>query len=100
MLQELLNLGLVNIGSDDSRFAKMESAAQKLSAQFKDSPSLMITATLVALDEQVHEDDPFFELVEGLVIVGLHADLDLVAQAVSFFECCTRQPQTTRPSAF
>ncbi|GAB5542852.1 MAG: hypothetical protein SangKO_026120 [Sandaracinaceae bacterium] len=68
MLQELLNLGLVNIGSDDSRFAKMESAAQKLSAQFKDSPPLMITATLVALDEQVHEDDPFFELVEGLVI--------------------------------
>lgn len=68
MLQDLLNLGLVDIGSDDSRFAKMESAAQKLSKQFEDSPALMVTATLVALDEEVHEDDPFFELVEGLVI--------------------------------
>jgi len=68
LLQELLNLGLVDIGSDDSRFAKMESAALQLSRQFKESPALMITATLVALDEQVPEDDPFFELVEGLVI--------------------------------
>lgn len=68
MLQELLNLGLVDIGSDDSRFAKMESAAQKLSKQFEDSPALIVTATLVALDEEVHEGDSFFELVEGLVI--------------------------------
>ena len=28
----------------------------------------MITATLVVLDENIDEDDPFFELVEGLVI--------------------------------
>jgi hypothetical protein len=68
MLQELLNLGLVDIGSDDSRFAKMESASTKLSKQFEESPSLMITATLVAIDENIDEDDPFFELVEGLVI--------------------------------
>lgn len=68
MLQELLNLGLVDIGSDDSRFAKMESAATKLSKQFEESPSLMVTATLVAMDDNIAEEDPFLELVEGLVI--------------------------------
>ncbi|RCV89827.1 GTPase-associated system all-helical protein GASH [Billgrantia montanilacus] len=68
MLQDLLNLGLVDIGSDDSRFAKMESASTKLLKQFEESPPLMITATLVSLDENVDEDTPFLELVEGLVI--------------------------------
>lgn len=68
MLQDLLNFGLVDIGADDSRFAKMESASAKLSKQIEESPSLLITATLVALDGDVDEDDPFFELVEGFVI--------------------------------
>ncbi|NOY92017.1 MAG: hypothetical protein GXP55_12540 [Deltaproteobacteria bacterium] len=68
MLQELLNLGLVHIGSDDSRFEKMQAAANALRKRFEESPELMITATLIALDEDVDEDEPFFELVEGLVI--------------------------------
>ena len=40
MLQELLNAGLVDIGGDDSRFAKMQSAASALPARFKQEPSL------------------------------------------------------------
>ena len=68
MLQELLNLGLVDIGSDDSRFGKMQAASAALLTRFTDSPKLMITATLIALDEDVNENAPFFELVEGLVI--------------------------------
>lgn len=68
MLQDLLNFGLVDIGSEDSRFAKMESASAKLSRQIEESPSLLITAALVALDENIDEDDPFFERVESLVI--------------------------------
>ncbi|MEX2475683.1 GTPase-associated system all-helical protein GASH [Marinobacter sp.] len=68
MLQDLLNCGLVDIGSEDSRFAKMESAAGRLSKQIEESPSLLITAALIALDENVGEDDPFFERVESLVI--------------------------------
>lgn len=68
MLQDLLNFGLVDIGSDDSRFAKMESASAKLSKRIEESPPLLITATLVALDENVDENDAFFEMVEGLVI--------------------------------
>lgn len=68
MLQDLLNYGLVDIGSDDSRFAKMEAASAKLSQQFEESPPLLITAALVALDENIDEADSFFELVEGLAI--------------------------------
>lgn len=67
-LQELLNLGLVDIGSDDSRFNKMQSASTALSARFKEEPSLLIPATLISLDEDVDEDDSVFSLVEELVI--------------------------------
>lgn len=67
-LQELLNLGLVDIGSDDSRFEKMQSASSALSAKFKEEPSLLIPATLISLDEGVDEDNPMFSLVEELVV--------------------------------
>ena len=49
-LQELLNFGLVAIGSDDSRFEKMKSASSSLLAKFKEDPSLLIPATLISLD--------------------------------------------------
>lgn len=68
ILQELLNLGLVDIGSDDARFDKMRSASSALSAKFKENPSLLIPATLISLDEGVDEDDPMFALVEELVV--------------------------------
>lgn len=67
MLQELLNLGLVDIGSDDSRLEKMQAAASALAQRFGAEPHLLIPATLVALDEDVDEDDPFFILVEEIV---------------------------------
>lgn len=67
MLQELLNLGLVEIGSDDSRFEKMQAAASALAKRFGEEPHLLIPATLVALDEDVDEEDPFFALVEEIV---------------------------------
>ncbi len=68
MLQKLLNLGLVEIGSDDSRFVKMQAASSALAEHFVENPTLLITATLIALDEEAAEDEPFFDLVEGLVI--------------------------------
>lgn len=67
-LQELLNLGLVDIGSDDSRFEKMQSASSALQAKFKEEPGLLVPATLISLDEGVDEDDPMFSLVEDLVL--------------------------------
>ncbi len=68
LLQELLNLGLVDIGSDDSRFEKMQLASAALAAKFLDEPRLLIPATLISLDDSVEEHDPMFALIEELVI--------------------------------
>lgn len=68
MLQELLNLGLVDIGSDDSRFVKLEAAAKGLVERLKAEPALLIPTTLVAIDTEVDENEPIFSVVEELVI--------------------------------
>ena len=67
-LQKLLNLGLVDIGSDDSRFEKMTAAATALVAKLKENPSLLIPTTLIAIDSEVDENEPIFSFVEDLVI--------------------------------
>lgn len=66
-LQELLNLGLVEIGSDDSRFEKMQSASAALAVKFEEDPNVLVPATLIALDETTDENDPLFDLVEDMV---------------------------------
>lgn len=68
LLQELLNVGLVDIGSDDTRFERMQSAAVALGTKLKGEPSLLIPATLICLDDDVDENDPLFGLVEEFVI--------------------------------
>ena len=68
ILQELLNLGLVDIGADDSRFEKMQAASESLSARLGEEPALLIPSTLVALDHDVDENDPVFDVVEELVL--------------------------------
>ncbi len=68
ILQDLLNLGLLEIGSDDSRFEKMQSAASVLTKRLKEEPALLIPATFVTLDENVDEDAPIYILVEDIVI--------------------------------
>lgn len=68
-LQELLNLGLVDIGSEDSRFEKVQSIATELAAKLKAEPDLLIPATLIAIDNEADEDIPLFILVEKLLIV-------------------------------
>lgn len=67
-LQELLNLGLMDIGSDDSRFTKMEAAGEALVDKLKAEPTLIIPATLISIDSDVGEEEPFFDVVENLVI--------------------------------
>ena len=63
-LQELLNLGLVAIGSDDSRFAKMEAAGAALVKHLLSNPALVIPATLIAIDCDADENDPILTLVD------------------------------------
>lgn len=67
LLQELLDLGLVDIGGEDTRFAKVQSAASAFAARLKEEPALLIPSTLVALDNEVNEDDQIFTIVENLV---------------------------------
>ena len=67
-LQELLNLGLVNIGSDDSRFAKMEATGAVLVKHLLSNPWLVIPATLIAIDRDADEDDPILTLVDELLV--------------------------------
>ena len=67
-LQELLSLGLVPIGSDDSVFGKIEAASAALVEKLKENRSLLIPATLIALDHDIHEDAPPLPLVEKLLI--------------------------------
>ena len=68
MLQELLNLGLVEIGSDDSRFKKIEAAGAALTKHLRGDPTLIIPAALIAIDYDADETEPIFNLVEEHVI--------------------------------
>ena len=68
MLQKLLNLGLVEIGSDDSRFEKIEAAGAALMKHLRGDPALIIPATLIAIDYDADEAEPVFNLVEEHVI--------------------------------
>jgi hypothetical protein len=62
MLQELLNLGLVDIGSDDSLFEKMKAAGAALVEKLTTGPSLLVPAPLIAIDSDGDENEPFFSL--------------------------------------
>lgn len=68
ILQDLLNLGLVDIGSDDSRFAKIEGTAMAVVEHLVSRPTLVIPATLLATDREASEDDPVFTLVDEQLV--------------------------------
>jgi hypothetical protein len=67
-LQELLNLGLVDIGSDDSRFEKMKFASSAFASKLEEEPGTLIQATLIAIDEEVEEDDLILVMIEEMVL--------------------------------
>ena len=67
-LQELLNLGLLDIGSDDSRLTKMEATGEVLVKHLLSNPALVIPATLIAIDRDADEDDPLLTLVDKQLV--------------------------------
>ena len=67
-LQELLNLGLVDIGSDDSRLAKLEATGAVIVEHLLSNPALVIPATLIAIDRDIDEDDPLLTLVDDRLV--------------------------------
>lgn len=66
-LQELLNIGLVPIGPDDSLFEKVASASKALAAEMKTHPDVLIPATIIAIDDDVQEDAALFSTVEDIL---------------------------------
>ena len=68
ILQELLNLGLVDIGSDDSRLTKMDATGTVLVKHLEGNPALVIPATLIAIDRDADADDPILTLVDGQLV--------------------------------
>ena len=69
ILQDLLNIGLVEIGSDDSVFEKVSFTSSALVEKFGEDPGLLVPATLITLDCDVQEEESLFSLVEALLIV-------------------------------
>lgn len=67
-LQELLNLGLVDIGSDDSRLAKLQDTATSLAKHLRDNPEFVIPATLISIDREVDEDEPLLKVVDTMLV--------------------------------
>ena len=68
VLQELLNIGLVRVGPDDAIFSKIKTASSAFVKTMAEDPSLVVPATLIALDTDVSEDDPLYTSVERLLV--------------------------------
>ena len=64
-LQELLNLGLVPIGPDDSLFEKVTSASSALCTEMKTDQGVLIPATIIAVDDDVKEGAWLFSMRES-----------------------------------
>jgi hypothetical protein len=67
ILQQYLDCGLFNIGEDDSRLQVFQQAANDLAAEFIKTPSLVISAVLVAVDPAMRETDPMLDKAEAAV---------------------------------
>lgn len=58
ILLQFLEVGVVNVGSDDSKLEKLRDTAKDLAAALKKAPSQTVRWTLVAADPEVSADEP------------------------------------------
>lgn len=58
ILLQFLEVGIVNVGSDDSKLEKLRDTAKDLAATLKKTPTQTVRWTLVAVDPEVSADDP------------------------------------------
>lgn len=66
-LQRFLSLGLLDIGEEDERFAKLRAASVEMGASIKDAPRLALYHTLVVLGQNTLSDDPCFSEVGSVL---------------------------------
>ncbi|MGM4881643.1 GTPase-associated system all-helical protein GASH [Rhizobium sp. 62_C5_N11_2] len=64
VLLRFLNNGLINVGGDDTKLAKLSQAANDLASELKKSPSKAQSFSLIAFDPEAPENDPI--VVEAL----------------------------------
>ena len=68
ILQDFLVCGLINVGEQDQRLEWLEAAANNLAKGFLKTRRKMVNATLVALDDDLPENEPVFDAVEAAVL--------------------------------
>jgi hypothetical protein len=67
ILQRFLDVGLFDIGDDDGRLKIFHDAANDLATAITKDPQKAVSATLVALDPNVPDEEPVLEEVEAAV---------------------------------
>lgn len=69
LLIELLDMGLIDrLDGDDGRFSKIERAAEAVSQQLIEQPSLLIRAILAGLDPNILTGDPIIVQAEQALV--------------------------------
>lgn len=58
ILLQFLEIGVVNVGSDDSKLEKLRDTAKDLATALKKTPAQTVRWTLVAVDPEVSAEDP------------------------------------------
>lgn len=70
VLLRFLEIGVVNVGSDDTKLEKLQLAVQDIVGAIKAAPSKAINFTMVAADPEVPADDP--SIVEAMTMLKKH----------------------------
>jgi hypothetical protein len=70
ILLRFLEIGVVNVGADDTKLEKLRTSVQDLVAGLREAPSKAIRYTLVAADPDVDASDPTIE--EAMVLLRKH----------------------------
>jgi hypothetical protein len=70
VLLSFLNIGVVNVGGDDTKLEKIRAAVEDLAAEVKKSPAKAINYTVVAADPDVEAPDPIIE--EAMAVLRNH----------------------------
>lgn len=70
LLQQFLQAGLLDVGDSDERLDNIEKSIADLEAKLKKEQSLLPSYTLVALDPNIHPDEPVLAEVE--LIISAH----------------------------
>lgn len=67
LLQELLDVGLIELNGDDARYGYIQETATALGKHFVQNPGDSIPAILVAMDDQAGDDEPQLKRAEDLL---------------------------------